>query len=1104
MACQALRCARLKELQVAERHVEASMWKASPPRATSTLRVMQYNVLADAMSDDGFLVRPVLADWPVPERAVPTAEGGQVDFTALLAEMMEAKGKPSLLEECQRKYTCSASAENTRAVIDWEARKLQMMCLIENFDPDVVVLAELDHYDQFLGLLRSLGYESQLEKCKKDYPQYRPALLDSFSDKEPASSKSFAEAWAARGYAFLPHLGSISLHTFMQRGLGMKILEAAGPEWKERLTDPKKGGLQRNWSQVLPPGKAQQLLESAGLEDPRSLDDMGVAIFWKASRLEALELTLQPYPGGGKGIVQVKLQDKQETAAFVVMGTHLSSGDTLQDEDERLKREVNCEGGLVHALQRAQDLGDAVILCLDANSHPAIRAGGESSWKVLRQALGASVWDAFFDPQGAVVPAERPELDPPVTSNKVRGPLSAQAKKIGAHAYYLIDHIFYNPGFFEFRSHAFEPKRFKSSKDALEDVQPCLLNPSDHYPDPNTLSVKLKHAASGKKGYNRSQLKLCFAFVVMGSSTRALRLGSTLRAFWPISQPRAGQSSHYDVVVVGAGSAGAHLAYRLSTNPSCRVLLIEAGRQDNALWVHVPVFYFKAIGTPDFDWMWKTDGPTTGLGGRSLAWPRGKVLGGSSSLNGLLYVRGLQSDYDAWAVQNPGWSYEELLPHFQSSEDAPPELSDLGEAAPDTPTFRGSGGPMSVTGNSYRTELSERWSQACAEVCQVPRVRDMSDVAGDQQGGAGVAYFSNFKTPGGFRCSSALPLHEVRHQRSNLHIYCKTQVERLVLHGQRVTGVVVNGQEVSAGEVVLSAGALGSPHLLLQNGIGSPAKLEEAGVKCVHDLPGVGENLQDHLQLRPKFRVRGTPTLNSEVGALVKYAVQGGYLGWLKAMSSPTAWRCGWEFLWNRSGPVSMAASQVCAFVPSRICDVTATTRSKPPDLQFHFQPLSTRALEGTAAVHLDDFDAFTASVCILRPESRGRVALRRDGSLCISPHYLSTDHDQRLALRSLELAREVAQHPLLREIGAEEVDPPAETNLDHARRVAETIYHPAGTCKMGPSSDEEAVVDNELRVHGLEGLRIVDCSIMPTITSGNTHVPTVMIAEKAARLIGT
>lgn len=464
---------------MAERHVEASMWKASPPRATSTLRVMQYNVLADAMSDDGFLVRPVLADWPVPERAVPTAEGGQVDFTALLAEMMEAKGKPSLLEECQRKYTCSASAENTRAVIDWEARKLQMMCLIENFDPDVVVLAELDHYDQFLGLLRSLGYESQLEKCKKDYPQYRPALLDSFSDKEPASSKSFAEAWAARGYAFLPHLGSISLHTFMQRGLGMKILEAAGPEWKERLTDPKKGGLQRNWSQVLPPGKAQQLLESAGLEDPRSLDDMGVAIFWKASRLEALELTLQPYPGGGKGIVQVKLQ---ETAAFVVMGTHLSSGDTLQDEDERLKREVNCEGGLVHALQRAQDLGDAVILCLDANSHPAIRAGGESSWKVLRQALGASVWDAFFDPQGAVVPAERPELDPPVTSNKVRGPLSAQAKKIGAHAYYLIDHIFYNPGFFEFRSHAFEPKRFKSSKDALEDVQPCLLNPSDHYP----------------------------------------------------------------------------------------------------------------------------------------------------------------------------------------------------------------------------------------------------------------------------------------------------------------------------------------------------------------------------------------------------------------------------------------------------------------------------------------------------------------------------------------------------------------------------------------------------------------------------------------------
>eukprot|EP00439_Symbiodinium_sp_Y106_P031575 s6215_g3.t2 len=598
---------------------------------------------------------------------------------------------------------------------------------------------------------------------------------------------------------------------------------------------------------------------------------------------------------------------------------------------------------------------------------------------------------------------------------------------------------------------------------------------------------------------------------------RPSRISATLRSFLPIPTPRLRAS--YDVIVVGGGSAGAHLAYRLSEDPKRDVLLLEAGCQDNSPFLHVPVFYFKAIGS-SFDWRYRTDGETSGLNGRSLAWPRGKVLGGSSALNGLLYIRGLKHDYDAWAAAgNQGWSYEELLPHFRRCEDAPFDHPD-----------RGTGGPMSVCEGSYRTDLAERWSEACAEVCGVPRVRDMSLVAADPESqGAGVAYFSNFKTPGGFRCSSALPLHEVRHQRSNLHILTQAEAEKLILDGCRVVGIRAScgSQEhvISAGEVALCAGALGSPQLLLKSGIGAPSSLEKANVTCLHALPGVGENLQDHLQLRPKFRVQAA-TLNSQVGRLAKFVTEGGLLGWTRAALSSAAWRYAFEFLKDRTGPASMAASQVCAFVPS------VRNSSSPPDLQFHFQPLSTTGTPAVAwaallqnsravlpgadsdadapspsvfspsfgfrGVFLDTFDAFTASVCILRPESRGRVELLPEGRLRISPHYLSTPGDASLAVKSLELAREVSRHPLLREVAAQE-EMPQSLDVNYAREVAETIYHPAGTCKMGPDSDEMAVVDPMLRVHGLQGLRVVDCSIMPTITSGNTHVPTVMIAEKAS-----
>ncbi|CAJ1403748.1 unnamed protein product [Effrenium voratum] len=491
MTFQAARRARLKELQVSDECIKSSFWQGCPPKGGTTekaepVRVLMYNVLADAMSCDGFLVKPVLADWPAAPGHVPTCDGGaEAPFEELLKEMLAAKADVSKLEECKKKYNREESVKNLNAVVDWQARKLQMMCIIDCFSPDVLVFAELDHYDQFLPLLRELGYESQLESCKKDHPQYRPAHLDSFCDKDEALRKDFEKEWSARGFGFFPHLASASMHVHMQRtGLGRKILETLDPKLCEKLTDKKKGGLARTWYQKVPRGMSEQLLEKAGAM-PTSLDDMGVAIFWKSSRFEAHELKVQSFPLGGKGLLQVTLQDQQSKRKFSVIGCHLSSGDSAKDEEGRLTEEVLCPGGLLEAVHDVKAAGQGLILCTDSNSHPQITAAETegSCWKHLRRGAGASVWDDFFDESGN--PLTKDALDPPVTSNKVRGPLSEQAAKIGTHAYYLIDHIFFSPASFRMLQHAYVPQRFPTSEAnvaALEEVQPSLHNPSDHYP----------------------------------------------------------------------------------------------------------------------------------------------------------------------------------------------------------------------------------------------------------------------------------------------------------------------------------------------------------------------------------------------------------------------------------------------------------------------------------------------------------------------------------------------------------------------------------------------------------------------------------------------
>ena len=539
-------------------------------------------------------------------------------------------------------------------------------------------------------------------------------------------------------------------------------------------------------------------------------------------------------------------------------------------------------------------------------------------------------------------------------------------------------------------------------------------------------------------------------------------------------------STAFDYIIVGAGTAGCLLANRLSADPTKRVLLIEAGPQDNYHWIHVPVGYLYCIGNPRTDWLFKTE-PDAGLNGRTLRYPRGKTLGGCSSINGMIYMRGQARDYDQWAqlTGDDVWGWDHVLPSFKQHEDHHKGATPL----------HGAGGEWRVDKQRLRWDVLDAFALA-AQQAGIPATTDFNQ--GDNEG---VGYFE-VNQKAGWRWNTAKAfLRPTCVKRPNFELWTSAQVAQLVLEAQadgsqRCTGVKVRvkGEMVTAtahGEVVLSAGSIGSPHLLQLSGIGPAALLHQHGINVRHDAPGVGANLQDHLQIRAVFKVAGVKTLNTQANSL-----------WGKA-------KIGLEYGLKRTGPMSMAPSQLGAF-----------TRSDPaqphPNLEYHVQPLSLDAF----GEPLHPFNAFTASVCNLNPTSRGTVTLKSpnfDAAPAIAPNYLSTEIDRKVAADSLRVTRHIVAQPALAQYQPQEWKPGTQFQTDEelaqlAGDIATTIFHPVGTTKMGRDDDPMAVVDSRLRVRGpgglIGGLRVVDAGVMPLITSGNTNSPTLMMAEKASQWI--
>ena len=523
----------------------------------------------------------------------------------------------------------------------------------------------------------------------------------------------------------------------------------------------------------------------------------------------------------------------------------------------------------------------------------------------------------------------------------------------------------------------------------------------------------------------------------------------------------------FDYVIVGAGTAGCVLANRLSADPDVTVLLLEAGGKDDYIWIHIPVGYLYTMNNPRTDWCLMTE-PEPGLNGRALNYPRGKTLGGCSSINGMIYIRGQARDYDQWRQQgNVGWSWADVLPYFLRSED-----QQRGADA-----FHGVGGEWRVENMRLSWEILDAFREAAAEA-GVPKTEDFN--CGDNEG---VGYFQvNQKR--GVRWSTAKAFLRPVLGRPNLTVLTHAQAARVRFEGRRAAGLDlwVEGRPArvaARGEVILAAGAVASPQLLEVSGVGQGALLQAHGIPVVHALPGVGENLQDHLQVRMVFKVRNTRTLNERANSLL------GRVG------------MGLEYFLFRRGPLTMAPSQLGGFAKS---DPSLET----PNLEYHIQPLSTDKLGGA----LHPFPAFTASVCNLRPQSRGTIHIQDADprtAPAIRPNYLSDPADRLVAAEAMRLTRRICAGRALARFQPEEFRPGAHVHSDEdlaqaAGDIATTIFHPVGTCKMG--RDPMAVVDDRLRVHGLAGLRVVDAAVMPTITSGNTNAPVIMIAEKAADMI--
>ena len=525
----------------------------------------------------------------------------------------------------------------------------------------------------------------------------------------------------------------------------------------------------------------------------------------------------------------------------------------------------------------------------------------------------------------------------------------------------------------------------------------------------------------------------------------------------------------FDYIVVGAGSAGCVLANRLSADPRNRVLVLEAGGQDDWIWFHIPVGYLFSIGNPRADWMFETE-PVPGLAGRALRYPRGKVIGGSSAINAMIYMRGQAADYDGWRQMGlSGWSWDDVLPLFLAQED---HINALGP-------LHGQGGEWRVEHPRMRWAVLDAFSEACAAAGIPPS----ADFNGGDNFGAG--YFQvNQKT--GRRWSAARGFLKPVLRRPNLTLETGVDVSALILEDGRAVGVtgLRNGTPFEArasGEVVLAAGAVATPKLLELSGIGDGARLAALDIPVRRHLPGVGENLQDHLQIRPYYRVTGAPTMNTLYASPVRRA--------LMVL----------EYAALRRGPLTMAPSQMGAFARS-------SGEYATPNLEFHVQPLSLDRFGDP----LHRFDAVTISVANLRPSSRGSVHAAGPDPRApprIQPNYLSTPEDERVAVQSLRLVRRIVAQPPLQRLRPEEVLPGPAVSSDEdlvlaARQLGTTIFHPVGTARMGAAGDPGAVVDETLKVLGVDGLRIADASVMPRIVSGNTNSPTMMIAEKAARMI--